>query len=111
MLIGLAGLGFLLSTLLALVRARGWVAAGSAAAFAAWAVTATFNNPTGFIQVGIILGTVVGAGLGLSMQVSQAAEGNGAGKDPQADEQGSDHPLGGARAPGGDPPAEDHVDP
>ncbi len=65
-LVGLAGIGFAVSTFVVLVRRPGWLAAGTAAAFAGWAITATFNNPTGFIQVGVLLGAIAGTGLALA---------------------------------------------
>lgn len=68
---GLAGIAFAVTTVVVLVRADRHLTTGVAAAFAAWALTATFNNPTGFIQVGIVLGCVVGVGL------AAAAAGNG----------------------------------
>jgi O-antigen ligase len=62
-LVGLAGLAFGVSTFVGLWRRTGWLATGALAAFAGWAVAATFNNPLLFIQVGVIVFTVVGTGL------------------------------------------------
>ncbi len=62
--IGLAGLAFLVATALALARVPGAVGAAALAGFAGWAIAATFNNPTLFIQVGLVAMAVTGAGLG-----------------------------------------------
>lgn len=67
-IVGLAGLAWAATTLVALARAPGWLGAGSFAAFAGWCLAATFNNPTGYIQVGVIVFTVVGTGLALALR-------------------------------------------
>lgn len=66
--IGLAGLAFAVTTLLHLGRGPGWLGAGVLAAFAGWCVAASFNNPTGYIQVGVIVFTVAGTGLALALR-------------------------------------------
>ncbi len=67
-IVGLAGLAWAVTTLVALARAPGWLGAGSFAAFAGWCLAATFNNPTGYIQVGVIVFTIVGTGLALALR-------------------------------------------
>ncbi len=67
-IVGLAGLAWAVTTLVALARAPGWLGAGSFAAFAGWCLAATFNNPTGYVQVGVIVFTVVGTGLALALR-------------------------------------------
>jgi O-antigen ligase len=64
--IGLAGLAFLVATAVALARVPGVVGAASLAGFAGWAIAATFNNPTLFIQVGLVAMAVTGAGVGVA---------------------------------------------
>jgi hypothetical protein len=64
--VGLVGVAWAATTLMALARAPGWLGTGSFAAFAGWALAASFNNPTGYIQVGVIVFTVVGTGLSVA---------------------------------------------
>jgi hypothetical protein len=64
--VGLVGLAWAAFTFRTLTRAPGWIGAGSFAAFTGWCVTATFNNPTGYVQVGVIVFTVVGTGLAVA---------------------------------------------
>jgi O-antigen ligase len=64
--VGLVGLAWAAFTFRTLARAPGWIGAGSFAAFTGWCLTATFNNPTGYVQVGVIVFTVVGTGLAVA---------------------------------------------
>jgi O-Antigen ligase len=64
--VGLVGIAWAATTFLTLARAPSWFGAGSFATFTGWALAATFNNPTGYIQVGIIAFTVVGTGLAVA---------------------------------------------
>ncbi|HET7677768.1 MAG TPA: O-antigen ligase family protein [Candidatus Limnocylindrales bacterium] len=63
--VGVLGLAWGLLTFAWLLRRPGWLGAGLAAAFAGWAITATFNNPLLFVQVSSIAFTLAGTGLGL----------------------------------------------
>ena len=65
-LVGVVGLAWATFTLTTLARAPGWLGAGSFAAFTGWCLAATFNNPTGYVQVGVIVFTVVGTGLAVA---------------------------------------------
>jgi O-antigen ligase len=65
-LVGLAGLAFLVTTFVTLWRGSGWIVIGALAGFTGWAIAATFNNPFLFIQVSVIAFTVVGTGLSLA---------------------------------------------
>jgi O-antigen ligase len=64
--VGLVGLAWETFTLMTLARAPGWLGAGSFAALTGWCLAATFNNPTGYVQVGVIVFTVVGTGLAVA---------------------------------------------
>lgn len=66
MIVGLVALGFVITALVALLRAPGWIPAGSAAALAALFVMASFNNPLMYVQVNVPTFLAVGAGLGLA---------------------------------------------
>jgi hypothetical protein len=55
------GVARAVTMLVASDRAPGWLGAG-------WCLAATFNNPTGYIQVGVIVFTVVGTGLALALR-------------------------------------------
>jgi hypothetical protein len=62
-IVGLVGVAFVLATFVSLVRDRSWLGAGILAAFLAWCVAATFNNPLGYVQVNTIIFTIVGTGI------------------------------------------------
>jgi O-antigen ligase len=64
---GLLGLFFVVATLATLLRARGWLSAGIAAAAAALFVMACFNNPFIYVQVTAPAFLVIGTGLGLAI--------------------------------------------
>jgi O-antigen ligase len=61
---GLVGLAWAIAVCLQLVYTRGWLAAGALGGFAAWALTASFNNPFLYIQVSAIALTVGGVMIG-----------------------------------------------
>lgn len=64
--VGLIGLGFLASTLVVLARQRGVFFTAVLAGFAGWAIMATFNNPFLFIQVNVVVFTVLGTALAMA---------------------------------------------
>ncbi len=60
---GLVGLAFVLAGLGRLARVPGWLGTGVLAAFLSYVIAASFNNPFLFIQVSIVVFTIVGTGL------------------------------------------------
>jgi O-antigen ligase len=64
--VGIVGVAFAVTSLIALARPAGWLTAACFAGFAGWCLAATFNNPTGYIQVGVIAFTVLGTGLAVA---------------------------------------------
>lgn len=69
---GLLGIAFVLSVVLALARAPGWLGVGALGAFVGWAITATFNNPFLFLQVNAIAFTLAGIMIGLNARTAAA---------------------------------------
>lgn len=72
-IVGIAGLAFVLSLLVGLARGPGWIGVGAFGAFIGWALAASFNNPTIYIQVSVIAFTVVGTGLARSIPLSRVS--------------------------------------
>ncbi|MFL5679376.1 MAG: O-antigen ligase family protein [Chloroflexota bacterium] len=62
--VGVAGVAFVVLTAAALSAGGGAIGAGAFAGFLGFAVAASFNNPFGFVQVMVIACTIVGIGLG-----------------------------------------------
>lgn len=65
-LVGVAALGFLAITLVALWRGRDAVSVASFGIFLAYAAMASFNNPLNYAQLNICVFTVVGGAVGLT---------------------------------------------
>lgn len=61
---GLVGLALVLTGLGRLARVPGWLGTGVLAAFLSYVIAASFNNPFLFIQVSIVVFTIVGTGWG-----------------------------------------------
>ena len=61
---GLVGLALVLTGLGRLARVPGWLGTGVLAAFLSYVIAASFNNPLLFIQVSIVVFTIVGTGWG-----------------------------------------------
>ena len=59
---GLVGLALVLTGLGRLARVPGWLGAGILAAFLSYVIAASFNNPFLFIQISIVVFTIVGTG-------------------------------------------------
>lgn len=72
-IVGIAGIAFALSVLVGLARGPGWIGVGAFGAFIGWALAASFNNPTIYIQVSVIALTVVGTGLARSIPMSRVS--------------------------------------
>jgi hypothetical protein len=72
-IVGIAGLVFVLSVLVSLARGPGWIGVGAFGAFIGWALAASFNNPTIYVQVSVIAFTVVGTGLARSIPGSRVS--------------------------------------
>jgi O-antigen ligase len=82
-LVGLLGVGWAATTLVALARTPGWLGAASFAAFAGWCIAATFNNPTLYVQVGVIVFIVAGTGLAILGGRRATSLGRAAGQVPR----------------------------
>ncbi len=61
---GLVGIALVLTGLARLARIPGWLGTGILAAFLSYVIAASFNNPLLFIQVSIVVFTIVGTGWG-----------------------------------------------
>jgi O-antigen ligase/polysaccharide polymerase Wzy-like membrane protein len=70
--IGLAGLAFVIATVVWLARIPGWLGAGIIGAFVSFALAACFNNPFLFNQVTIPAMVIAGTGVGLAGHVKAA---------------------------------------
>lgn len=99
--VGVVGLGFGLTTLVWLARVKGWLGTGLLAAFAGWAIAATFNNPFLFIQVSLVAFTLAGTGLALAVRAPPEPAPDGSAQAREAKPGG---PLGRGDD---DPPGED----
>jgi hypothetical protein len=77
LLVGLAGAGFALATIVVLMRRPGWLETGIVASFAAFCLAAAFNNPFLFNQVTIPAFILAGTGVALALQpgTESAADG------------------------------------
>ena len=59
---GLVGLALVLTGLARLARVPGWLGAGVLSGFLSYVIAASFNNPLLFIQISIVVFTIVGTG-------------------------------------------------
>jgi len=82
--VGLAGIGFLVTSLVILGRRRDAFFSAILAGFAGWAIMATFNNPLLFVQVNAIVFTVVGSALGLAARPARPPESAAGSAGPRA---------------------------
>ena len=129
---GLVGLALVLTGLARLARVPGWLGTGILAAFLSYVIAASFNNPLLFIQVSIVVFTIVGTGWGWGRRwpwprrEEEPADGRpaddaqpvagdaGRRQTPPARRPAPDSPPRGLPlhlAPGLDPAAPDHVEP
>jgi Na+/melibiose symporter-like transporter len=60
-------IGLVVTTARALASRRHWLLTGILGAFAVYSVAAFFNGMLGFLQLTVVVFTVVGAGVGLSV--------------------------------------------
>ena len=72
---GLVGLALVLTGLARLARVPGWLGTGILAAFLSYVIAASFNNPLLFIQISIVVFTIVGTGWGWGRQLAVATPG------------------------------------
>jgi hypothetical protein len=70
LVVGMLGLTFAASVLVALARTRGWMGAATLAAASGYFLAASFNNPFLFLQVGVPAYVTIGTGLAWSRRRS-----------------------------------------
>jgi len=77
LIVGLAAIGFVVSTLMAMLRASGWMGALGLSVLATLVLMGSFNNPMMYVQVNVPTFLVLGIGLGAvaaSLVVGLAAD-------------------------------------
>jgi O-antigen ligase len=84
---GLVGLALVLTGLARLARIPGWFGAGVTTAFLAYVLAASFNNPLLFIQVSIVVFTIVGTGFAWGNRWPWPRRGDPKAEQPTADGQ------------------------